>query len=98
MKVSFRDEKMKYVATLSGPVGDDLGVNEVSNEELYELSSDPDEMTNLLPAEDARAQPFRAELRQFLDAARAARSLRGGEAVELDDETRRKLESLGYTH
>ena len=98
MKVSFRNNELKYVATLSGPVGDDLGVNEVSNEELYQLTSDPDEKNNLLPGDDARAQAFRAELRSFLDTARAARSLRGSEAVELDDQTRRKLESLGYTH
>ena len=98
MKVSFRNEEMKYVATLSGPVGDDLGVNEVSREELYELTSDPGEMNNLLPGDDARAQPFRAELRGFLIAALAARSLRDGDTVELNDETRRKLESLGYAH
>ena len=98
MKVSLRDEEMKYVATLSGPVGDDLGVDVVSGEELYELTSDPKEKDNLLPGADARAQPFRNELRAFFDQARAARSLRRGDAVELDDDTRKKLESLGYTN
>ena len=98
MKVSIRDERVKYIATLEGPAGDDLGVNEVAREELYDLIADPEETQNLLLSDDALAQPYRAKLRAFLDDARAARSLRSGEAVELDDETLKKLESLGYTH
>ena len=97
MKVSFRNETLKYVATLSGPMGDDLGVSELSREELYDLKSDPEERENLLPSDESRAHPFRAELRAFLDAAKAARSLRSGEAVELDETTLEKLRSLGYT-
>lgn len=98
MKVSFRDETFKYVATLSGAVGDDLGVSEVTREELYDLEADPEEQRNLLPGDASLASPFRGELRAFLDAAKAARSLRNGEAVELDDATLEKLRSLGYTH
>ena len=96
MKVSFRNETLKYIATLSGPV-DDLGVSELSREELYDLKSDPEERDNLLPSDESRAHPFRAELRAFLAAAKAARSLRSGEAVELDEATLEKLRSLGYT-
>lgn len=98
MKVSLRDRNLKYIATLSGPVGDDLAVSEVTMEELYDLAADPEERHNLLPGDASRASRYRAELRAFLDDAKAARSLRAGEAVELDDRTLEKLESLGYTH
>jgi arylsulfatase A-like enzyme len=98
MKVALRDRSRKYIATLSGPPGDDLGVNEVEREEFYDLVADPGERVNLLDREAESLGPFRAELRSFLDAARSARSLRKGEAVELDNETLEKLKSLGYTH
>jgi arylsulfatase A-like enzyme len=97
MKVAIRNATHKYMATLSGPVGDDLGVSKVDDEAFYDLTSDPHERRNLLASEDARgAAPFRSELRQFLDAARAARSLRKGDAVELDAATMEKLRALGY--
>ncbi len=98
MKVSLRDRSRKYIATLSGPPGDDLGVAQIENEELYHLVNDPMERENLLGRDAHTVNRFRAELRSFLDAARAARSLRKGEPVELDTETLEKLKSLGYTH
>jgi arylsulfatase A-like enzyme len=102
LKIALRQADRKYVATLSGPTGDDLGVNSVDDEELYDLVADPLERRNLLEngGEDGRslASPFRAALRSFLDAAKAARALRQGEAVELDDATIEKLRSLGYTY
>jgi hypothetical protein len=72
-------------------------VAEVENEELYDLVKDPKESVNLLGSDADSVNRFRAELRSFLDAARAARSLRQGEAVELDNETLERLKSLGYT-
>ena len=99
MKVALRDPSGKYMATFTGPVGDDLGVSELQDEALFDLSADPNEKTNLLDSGDRpAARRFRQELRAFFEAARAARSLRQGEAVELDDETLKKLETLGYVH
>lgn len=97
MKVALRDRGRKYIATLSGPPGDDLGVAELEKEELYDLVKDPKESENLLGRDADTVNRFRAELRSFLEAARAARSLRKGEPVELDDEALEKLKSLGYT-
>lgn len=97
MKVAVRNRSHKYIATLSGPPGDDLGVTEVQSEELYHLAGDPQERDNLVDRDAEVANGFRAELRAFLEAARAARSLRQGDAVELDDDTLEKLKSLGYT-
>ena len=106
MKVALRRRMEKYIATLSGPIGDDLGVSSVETEELFDLSEDPDESENLLasatgssaPGGVSSLAPFRAALRSFLESAKAARALRQGEAVELDDATIEKLRSLGYTY
>ena len=96
LKASFRTETHKYIATLAGPVGDDLGVAEVRREELYDLIADPGERVNAMSPE--AAAPFRSELRAFLDAARLARSTRKGESVELDDDALERLKTLGYVH
>jgi len=72
-------------------------VAELEKEELYDLVKDPKESENLLGRDADTVNRFRAELRSFLEAARAARSLRKGEPVELDDEALEKLKSLGYT-
>ena len=64
------------------------------------LRSAPGQEASLVvaPLHDAtQADRFRTELEAFLDAARAARAFRHGEAVELDDATLEKLRSLGYT-
>jgi arylsulfatase len=98
MKVALRSQGKKYIVTLSGPPGDDLGVTKVEKEELYDVAADPRERENLLSRDAESANRFRAELRAFLDSARAARALRKGDAVELDQETLEKLRSLGYTH
>ena len=84
-------------------------MSSVETEELFDLSKDPDERENLLSLSPASAAdssspglsslaPFRAALRSFLESAKAARALRQGEAVELDDATIEKLRSLGYTY
>lgn len=97
MKVAIRSATHKYMVTLSGPVGDDLGVSKVEEEAFYDLDSDPREKRNLMTSAQAGgAAPFRRELRQFLEAARAARSIRKGDAIELDAATLDKLRALGY--
>jgi arylsulfatase A-like enzyme len=98
MKVALRDRGWKYIATLSGPPGDDLGVSEVEREEIYDLTRDPREHEDLSGKDVGPLNRFRAELRSFLETARTAQSMRRGEPVELDDETLEKLKSLGYTH
>jgi arylsulfatase A-like enzyme len=98
IKVALRDRSRKYVATLSGPEAHELDATTVESEELYDLGKDPGERENVLDREGDALGRFRAELRSYLDAARSARSLRKGDAVELDEETLEKLRSLGYTH
>ena len=96
MKVSFRTKASKFMATLSGPVGDDLGVSELLEEELYNLQTDPRERENLLVEASADGAGFRARIRSFLDTARAVRTTRQGQQVELDAELIERLRSLGY--
>ncbi len=97
MKVALRDRGRKYIATLSGPAGDDLGATEVDREELYDLVKDPGEREDLFGRDEESLNRFRAELRSFLEAARTARALRQGDPVVLDDESLEKLKTLGYT-
>jgi arylsulfatase A-like enzyme len=97
MKVALRDRSRKYIATLSGPPGDDLGATVVEREEIYNLSNDPGERDDRFGREEPSLNRFRAELRSFLEAARTARALRQGDPVVLDDETLEKLKTLGYT-
>jgi arylsulfatase A-like enzyme len=97
MKVALRDRERKYIATLSGPPGDDLGATEVAREEIYDLVKDPGERDDLFGRDEGSLNRFRAELRSFLETARTARSLRQGDPVVLDDATLEKLKTLGYT-
>jgi arylsulfatase A-like enzyme len=97
MKVALRDRSRKYIATLSGPPGDDLGATEVDREEIYDLAKDPLERDDLFGRDEATLNHFRAELRSFLESARTARALRQGDPVVLDDATLEKLKTLGYT-
>ncbi len=62
--------------------------------ELYELTTDPGETINLAAAEPARAQRMKDELALILQES-AANNSPGGKTL-LDEETRRRLESLGY--
>ena len=96
MKLSFRTERAKFVATLAGPVGDDLGVSEIRNEELYNLVEDPQERNNLATERGEELAPFRNRMRSFLDSARVLRSTRKGQEVELDEELLERLRALGY--
>ncbi|MGH9460647.1 MAG: sulfatase family protein, partial [Vicinamibacteria bacterium] len=96
MKVSFRTEGMKFLATLAGPVGDDLGVSETRREELYDLVEDPDERTNLAAGRSEELASFQGRVRSFIDGARAQRSTRQGQPIELDQELLERLRALGY--
>jgi arylsulfatase A-like enzyme len=96
MKVSFRTERLKFLATLAGPVGDDLGVSETRQEELYDLVADPHERANLAAERSEELTSFRSRVRSFIDGARAQRSTRQGQQIELDEELLERLRALGY--
>ncbi len=68
---------------------------EAPRPELYDLKADPGELVNLAAGEAPRVAELRARLH------RLARSLGSADlgrsaAAQIDDETRRKLEALGY--
>jgi arylsulfatase A-like enzyme len=96
MKLSFRGGGQKYVATLLGPVGNDLAVSHLLEEELYDLLNDPDEMKNLLSASSPTTEDYRQRVRDFLDRAKKIRMTRKGERIELDEELLERLKALGY--
>lgn len=65
--------------------------------ELYDLSNDPGETTDLAAAQPARAAALRTGLGKLLDAERAAVAARaGGEAPAVAPELLEKLGALGY--
>ncbi len=61
--------------------------------ELYDIGGDPSELVDLVEAQADLADTMQRQLARFLRE-NASDDLAG--AVELDDETRRKLEALGY--
>jgi hypothetical protein len=99
MKISFRSDTTKYIATLVGPTGDPLAARDITHEELYDLVTDPFENNNLAAhyQSDNRLRPFRRDLRDFLEKATTLRSKRQGREILLTDDVLQQLESLGYT-
>ncbi len=63
--------------------------------ELYDLRSDPGELTNLAAAQPERVAAMRAQLRTLI-ASSPPRPAAGGGRIRMDDAQRRKLEALGY--
>ena len=96
MKVSLRKGSLKYILTLTGETGDEQFVSEVVSEELYDLSQDPGERSNLLPDAARDVGGLRREVRQFIDQAQILQAERQGQEVVLDDELREQLKALGY--
>ena len=94
--VSFRTDKLKYVATFrTGP--EELTVEELVREELYDLIRDPGRK----PKPRARRPPpaledFRRGLSDYLEESRVYRAFDRGDAVIEDDAIRERLEALGY--
>ena len=87
MMRSFRSGNWKYIATL----GDD---GRLTEEELYDLGTDPGESRDLSAERPAEIARFHGLLRSHVE---LAKSLRGAEeGVEIDPDTQRLLESLGY--
>jgi arylsulfatase A-like enzyme/Flp pilus assembly protein TadD len=81
-------------ASLLAVIMDGWKYIETSRPELYDLRRDPAEAVNLLASEPARADRLGKELKAILTASHQ----RSGptEAAGLDEDARRRLESLGY--
>lgn len=62
--------------------------------ELYDLAADPGELRNLYDEQPGVAALMDRKLEDFLDVVEPDEV--AGESLELDDETRRQLEALGY--
>ncbi len=75
------DGRLKYLRDGSG------------KEELYDLEADPSELRNLVETRVADAEAFRRRLEERLAALDPGRPV---QEPDLDEETRRRLEELGY--
>ena len=96
MKIAVKDNRLKYILTLSGEAEDELFVSEVVNEELYDLIEDPGEQKNLLPETTTDIGPLRRDARLLLEKAQALQTKRRGQEVVLDEELLERLKALGY--
>jgi arylsulfatase A-like enzyme len=95
VKVAVSEARYKYAATFAGEKDDQDFVSRLTREELYDLSLDPGETTNLLPGAEGSVASLRGEARKFLERVRRHRR-KQGEPVVLDEQTRERLRSLGY--
>jgi arylsulfatase A-like enzyme len=68
--------------------------NDAGARHLFDLARDPAERRDLAGGDPVRAKAMQERLGSLLDAMPARRGV--GEAAQLDDDTRRALESLGY--
>ena len=96
MKLAVTEGYLKYVATLAGEIGGEMFVSELVREELYDLSTDPGEKDNLLPARASDVGDMRSDVRDFLAVVQKRRSANPGEPVTIDKELEEKLRALGY--
>jgi arylsulfatase A-like enzyme len=94
--VSVRRGARKYVAVFPYGSPEEISWSSLLREELYDVESDPLEKRNLAAELKAEMDPFRERARAYLEAARVFRSRHRGEGIEIDEETERSLESLGY--
>ena len=87
-------EPTKYNAnSLLGVVTDQYKYIRTTRPELYNLVNDPHELNNLAPEQPDRLQHMDAALGHILEEATQAQT---NSKAGLDDETRKRLESLGY--
>ena len=94
-QVSLRTAKLKYIATFrTGP--EELTVEELVGEELYDLTRDPGESRNLALDAPPALDDFRRGLSAYLEASRVYRAFEQGDAIIEDAAIRERLEALGY--
>jgi hypothetical protein len=96
VKLAATRGELKYIATFSGELDDEQFVSTLVKEELYDLSRDPGERSNLLPDGANRIGELRSQVRDYLDVVRARRAGGGGDRIVVDDELAEKLRALGY--
>ena len=86
----------KYIAYLPFEPFGELSLQAVLREELYDLSSDPNESENMIEHPPVPLAPFRQRLKACMDVARVYRAQHEGTSISIDDDVRRSLEALGY--
>ncbi|UCF44073.1 MAG: sulfatase-like hydrolase/transferase [Planctomycetota bacterium] len=79
---------------LLGLVGDRFKYIETTRPELYDLTQDALEENNLVKKDEKRARFMRKQLHEMISQLISAHS--ADARIELDDQTRTRLESLGY--
>jgi arylsulfatase A-like enzyme len=94
--ISLRKQNLKYIATLRGPF-DQISLDDLLAEEIYDIASDPQELENLVEERDYSTEDFREVLNSYLQSGQQRRSMWvDGDWVTPDAETKRKLKALGY--
>ena len=91
---SYTPTRYYGAASLFGLVTDDWKYIQTTRPELYQLKSDPGETMNLIESEPQQAAVFSKRLSQILASESGREEL--SEKIEVDEDTRRRLESLGY--
>jgi len=102
-----RTDRWKYITPSGYPLervlnfpkpseGSDLPERVVLDEQLFDLRADPYERTNLATKNPEIAGKMRTRLREILDRCEAAAPQEAGNPVQLTEEERKRLESLGY--
>jgi arylsulfatase A-like enzyme len=94
--LSVRRGRYKYIAAIPFAPFEELSLEALISEELYDLASDPKEAHNLIEEPPIPLAPFRERLETYLSAAKLYRAGHEGGAIALDEDTRRSLEALGY--
>ena len=94
-KISLRSRNLKYIATFEASADDDLTIDKIKKEELYDLAVDPGEKNSMQTPRHMEA--FRRRLRAHLESAREFRADRAeGGRVVIDEDVREQLRALGY--
>ena len=95
--IALRDGNLKYIATLLGSPDGEISLDEVVEEELYDLAQDPAEKRNLLTESSREATRFRRLLRTYVE--RVGRTKADeGELLLRDEEMDSRLRALGYVN
>ena len=94
--LAVRRGDLKYIAYVPFEPFEKLSLQDVIREELFDVSKDPGEQNNLIDSPPVALAPFRDRLRAYMDAARVYRASHEGVTVEVDEQTRKSLEALGY--